>query len=165
MSFKQFILISSFYLRKDLLRYCNFMLSNKTKIRVRYADTDKMQFVYNGKYFEYFEVGRTELLRNCGLAYHKVEKEGYQLPLTEAFIKYRNPAFYDDVLIIDAVLNEIPKLKMRIDYIITKESTGEKITEGYTEHVFIKVETKKPVRPPQIFLDAVKPFFNSNEKV
>ena len=60
------------------------MLTNTTEIRVRYADTDKMQFVYNGKYLEYFEVGRTELLRAAGLAYSEVEKNGYQLPLIEA---------------------------------------------------------------------------------
>ena len=138
------------------------MLTNKTKIRVRYADTDKMQFVYNGKYFEYFEVGRTELLRNCGLAYHTVEKAGFQLPLTEAFIKYKSPSFYDDVLIIEAKLNEIPRLKMRIDYIITKENSGDIVTEGYTEHVFINVETKKPVRPPKIFIDVIKPYFDQN---
>ena len=55
------------------------MLSHKTTIRVRYADTDKMQFVYNGKYLEYFEVGRTELLRSAGLPYSQIEKEGYTI--------------------------------------------------------------------------------------
>ncbi|MBK7981513.1 MAG: acyl-CoA thioesterase [Ignavibacteriae bacterium] len=75
------------------------MLSHTTSIRVRYADTDKMQFVYNGKYLEYFEVGRTELLRSCGLAYSELEKIGYQLPLIEAGLKYKMPAYYDDVLL------------------------------------------------------------------
>ena len=64
------------------------MLTYKTEIRVRYADTDQMQFVYNGKYLEFFEVGRTELLRSTGLSYKVVEKEGYQLPLVEAHLKY-----------------------------------------------------------------------------
>ena len=60
------------------------MLTHTTTIRVRYADTDKMKFVYNGKYLEYFEVGRTEILRQVGLPYSKLESAGYQLPLIEA---------------------------------------------------------------------------------
>ena len=60
------------------------MLKHTTALRVRYADTDKMQFVYNGKYLEYFEVGRTELLRHVGLPYSEIETAGYQLPLREA---------------------------------------------------------------------------------
>jgi acyl-CoA thioester hydrolase len=66
------------------------MLKNKTSIRVRYADTDKMQFVYNGKYLEYFEVGRTELLRASGLAYSDL-KNRLSLPLIEAGVKYFSP--------------------------------------------------------------------------
>ena len=66
------------------------MLTCSTEIRVRYADTDMMQFVYNGKYLEYFEVGRTELLRSTGLSYASVEKNGYQLPLKFAgYLKLR----------------------------------------------------------------------------
>ena len=56
------------------------MISNVTQLRVRYADTDKMQFVYNGKYLEYFEVGRCELLRSYGLAYSEIESHGYRHP-------------------------------------------------------------------------------------
>ncbi|MCB0439221.1 MAG: acyl-CoA thioesterase, partial [Mangrovimonas sp.] len=88
------------------------MLSHTSKIRVRYADTDKMQFVYNGKYLEYFEVGRTELLRNVGLPYSNIKKEGYQLPLMEAGLKYKNPAHYDDVLLIEAKLEELYSAKV-----------------------------------------------------
>ena len=99
------------------------MLLNKTKIRVRYADTDKMQFVYNGKYFEYFEVGRTELLRSIGLPYKEIENRGYQLPLLEAGIKYKNAGRYDDLLEIESVLSEIPKPAIYINYTIKRDGT------------------------------------------
>jgi acyl-CoA thioester hydrolase len=135
------------------------MLTYKTEIRVRYADTDQMQFAYNGKYLEYFEVGRTELLRSTGLSYKIVEKEGYQLPLVEAHLKYDSPAYYDDVLIIEASVNEIPKLIMRINYRIFRKGNNELVVEGYTEHVFIKKDSKKPVRPPQFYLDAIKKYY------
>ena len=136
------------------------MLSNTTKIRVRYADTDKMQFVYNGKYLEYFEVGRTELLRESGLPYSEIEKTGYQLPLIEAGLKYKNPAHYDDVLSIEAKLNELYSAKVHIEYIISRESDQTLIATGFTTHMFIKVDNKKPTKPPQIYIDALKKYFN-----
>ncbi len=135
------------------------MVKHVTKIRVRYADTDKMQFVYNGKYFEYFEVGRTELLREFGLPYNVIENEGYQLPLIEAGIKYKSAAFYDDVLEIEAAVSELHSAKIHIDYKITKEGSDTVITEGFTDHIFIKVDTKKAVRPPEIYIKALEPFF------
>lgn len=138
------------------------MISSKTYIRVRYADTDKMQFVYNGKYLEYFEVGRTELLRNCGLPYSQVEKHGYQLPLIEAGVKYFSPAVYDDLLEIEAVVNEIHSAKVHIEYTIRKKGSSEIITTGFTTHMFIKVDTKKAVRPPKFYVDHLKPLFEKN---
>ena len=135
------------------------MLSNKTDIRVRYADTDKMQFVYNGKYLEYFEVGRTELLRNAGLAYSEVEEAGYQLPLIETGIQYKKPAVYDDILEVEAIVSELYSAKVHIDYIVRKKNSGEIIASGFTDHLFIKEDTKKPTRPPQIYIEALKKYF------
>ncbi len=135
------------------------MLANKFVLRVRYADTDKMQFVYNGKYLEYFEVGRTELLRSVGLPYSEIEKTGYQLPLIEAGVKYKNAARYDDLLEIEAALHVLYSPKVRIDYVIRRVETQELIAEGFTEHIFININTKKATRPPQIYTDALAPFF------
>ncbi|MFC2133294.1 acyl-CoA thioesterase [Bacteroidota bacterium] len=138
------------------------MFSNKTSIRVRYADTDKMQFVYNGKYFEYFEVGRTELLRSAGLAYSTVESEGYQLPLIEAGIKFLQPAYYDDMIEIEAFINDINTPKVHIQYIIRRQNTDEILAEGFTTHIFINIDTKKATRPPKIYLDVLRPYFEKN---
>jgi len=135
------------------------MVKNVTEIRVRYADTDKMQFVYNGKYLEYFEVGRTELLRNTGLPYAELENAGYQLPLIEANVKYKSPGRYDDVLLIEAVVDTLKSAKVRIDYKVTRKGTGELIALGYTEHMFINSETKRPVKPPQLYIEALSPYF------
>jgi len=135
------------------------MLSHTTQIRVRYADTDKMQFVYNGKYLEYFEVGRTELLRSCGLEYRKLERVGYQLPLIEAGLKYKKPAYYDDVLDIEASINELFSAKVHIEYSIKRKDENDIIVTGFTTHMFIKEDTKKPTKPPQIYIDALKQYF------
>ena len=138
------------------------MLIYQTEIRVRYADTDQMQFVYNGKYFEYFEVGRTEMLREIGLPYSIIEKEGYQLPVLEAYARYHQPAYYDEVVIIKSILKEYPSLKIHIDYEVLRKETNELIAEGFTVHVFIKKESKKITRPPGIFINSVKRFFSDN---
>ncbi|MGE5479040.1 MAG: acyl-CoA thioesterase [Chloroflexota bacterium] len=129
-------------------------LSYICPIRVRYADTDKMGFVYNGNYLTYFEVGRTELMRHFGLIYSELEKAGYQLPLLESYAKYRQPAFYDDLLEIEAKLMLNGGATIKFEYrILRKEDV---ITSGFTVHSFINIENKKPVKPPKIFTEGVE---------
>ena len=135
------------------------MIENKTEIRVRYADTDQMHFVYNGKYLEYFEVGRTELLREIGLPYEAIEKEGFLLPVLEAYVKYKLPAYYDDVLVVKSFLKKNPDLKVHIDYEILRKSNTDLIAEGFTIHAFIDKRNKKVTRPPDFFVKAIKKFF------
>lgn len=137
------------------------MIINKTEIRVRYADTDQMHFVYNGKYLEYFEVGRTEMLREIGLAYSVIENKGYQLPVLEAHVKYVSPAFYDDILVIESYMKECPSLRIHIDYKIFRKENSMLVAEGFTEHVFIKEDTRKPSRPPAFFVKILNPFYNN----
>jgi acyl-CoA thioester hydrolase len=132
------------------------MLEFETKIRVRYADTDQMNFVYNGKYLEYFEVGRTEMLREYNLPYNLIESKGFQLPLLEAFVKYVNPAYYDDILRIKSFVKEMPVFKIHIDYIITRNDSKDIVAKGFTKHVFINKNTKKAVRLPEFFIEAIK---------
>jgi len=135
------------------------MIENKTEIRVRYADTDQMHFVYNGKYLEYFEVGRTEMLRDIGLPYDVIEKEGFLLPVLEAYVKYKLPAYYDDVLVVKSFLKKNPDLKVHIDYEILRKSNTDLIAEGFTIHAFINKRNKKVTRPPDFFIKAIKKFF------
>ena len=135
------------------------MLDFTTQIRVRYADTDQMQFVYNGKYSEYFEVGRAEMMRSIGLPYHTMEMNGYMLPLLELKVMYKNPAYYDDLLHVRAFVKEIPVLKVHIDYEIFRNDEKILVAQGYTEHIFMKKESRKAVRPPDFFVNAIKPFF------
>ena len=139
------------------------MIKNKFTIRVRYADTDKMQFVYNGKYLEYFEVGRTELLREYGLPYNEIEKMGYQLPLTETNLKFRKPAVYDDLLVIESTVSELFTPKVHVDYKIFNKESGELLVEGFTDHFFIKTETKKACRPPKLYIDKLAKYFQDEK--
>ncbi len=138
------------------------MLKHTSTIRVKYADTDAMGIVYNGRYLEYFEYGRTELLRAHGLPYSYVEKQGYQLPLLEAFVKYKTPAVYDDLIEVEATVETLYSPKIHIDYNLRRQSDGVIIATGHTEHVFIKKGTIKPVRPPKFYIDALKKYFEND---
>jgi acyl-CoA thioester hydrolase len=132
------------------------MISHKTEIRVRYADTDQMKVVYHGKYLEYFEVSRAALIRSLGLPYSELEKHGIQLPVIEAFAKYRRPALYDDLLFIEAIVSEMPKATLKIQYRIFRNGEKEPLAEGYTVHGFLSVLTGKPTRPPSNFMQVLK---------
>lgn len=127
------------------------MYSLTTSIRVRYAETDQMHGVYNGRYFEYFEVGRAELMRSLGLSYRQFEEAGFLLPLTEAYARYLRQVNYDDIIEVVAMLKEAPMARLRIDYEILRGS--EKMTEGFTVHSFIDEKSGRPVRAPKVFLD------------
>jgi len=135
------------------------MLIHKTNIRVRYADTDQMQFVYNGKYAEYFEVGRTEMMRELGLPYKVIEENGYQMPLIRIHIEYKNPAFYDELLEIETKVEKLPSVRVHIDYTVRCNERNVEIANGYTELVFIKSKTKKISRVPEFFLEKFRSIF------
>lgn len=122
-------------------------------LRVRYADTDRMGYLYNGNYLAFFEVGRTEIMRHYGLKYKDLEDAGYLLPLRDAYVRYLSPAYYDDYLEIRTTLNYSGGGLIKFDYEILRE--GELISQGYTTHLFVTRDTRKVVKPPQIFLNTL----------
>ncbi|MCH7826814.1 MAG: acyl-CoA thioesterase [Bacteroidetes bacterium] len=135
------------------------MLIHKTNIRVRYADTDQMQFVYNGKYAEYFEVSRTEMMRELGLTYKVIEENGYQMPLIKIQIEYKNPAFYDELLEVETRVEKLPAVRVHLDYTVRSKERNVEIANGYTVLVFINSKTKKISRVPEFFLEKLRPIF------
>lgn len=114
--------------------------SAETKIRVRYAETDQMGIVYHSNYLIWFEVGRTELFRTLSLPYTIFEEQGLGLAVVEASCRYRQPARYDDELIIYTEVEKFSSRKVIFSYQIYREKTL--LTEGKTVHVFINREGK-----------------------
>ena len=137
------------------------MIRHQTQIRVRYADTDQMKMVYYGKYFEYFEQARSELLREIGLPYSEIEESGIYLPVIEAFAKYRRSARYDDLITVESVVDEIPVARVRISYKIFAADDLEAIIEGYTVHSFLNAQTGRPTRAPAQFIQALEEAFHT----
>ena len=134
------------------------MISYKTTVRVRFCETDKMQFLHHAKYVEYFEIARTEMLRHFGLPYKSIEDSGIEMPVTEISVKYKSAAFYDELLTIEASVSELYSPKVHIDYKVYKEN-GELAAEGFTKLAFMKAETKHACRPPEFYTDALKQHF------
>ena len=99
------------------------------------------------------------MLREIGLAYNIIEKKGYQLPVLETHVKFISPAFYDDILTIESYMKEYPSFKIHIDYKIYRKENNALVAEGFTEHAFIKEDTKKPSRPPVFFIEVVEPYY------
>jgi acyl-CoA thioester hydrolase len=135
------------------------MQKHFTELRVRYADTDQMRYAYNGKYFEYFEVGRTEMMREVGLPYEAIEKNGFFMPVIETKIHFFAPAFYDELLVIETRVEKLPTVKVHIDHVIKAKERDVVICEGYVELAFLDAKTNRPTRAPKLFVDAVKKYY------
>jgi acyl-CoA thioester hydrolase len=131
------------------------MVSVETEIRVRYADTDQMKMVYYGRFFEYFEQGRSDLLRGIGLPYPDIERMGYFLPVIEAQARYHRSARYDDLLRVRTMVREMPGARVRIEYEIFADGTKDPLVSGFTVHTFVNASTGKPARAPARFTEAI----------
>jgi acyl-CoA thioester hydrolase len=106
------------------------MSSGEITVRVRYAETDRMGLLHHANYFVYFEQGRTELLRSQGLAYKDFEDQGYLLVLTKAEIRYRGPAYYDDVLTVRTTVVRMTSVRIDHRYEVFRDATL--LAEGST---------------------------------
>lgn len=134
------------------------MFSTETKVRVRYSETDRMNYVYYGNYASYLEVARVEALRGLGCSYKEMEDNGFLLPVYEYSIKYHKPAFYDDILTVKTRIPQLPSVRIIFEYEIYNEEF-EKISEAHTTLVFILRETSKPCKAPESLLEKLKVFF------
>lgn len=128
------------------------------QLRVRYADTDQMGYVYYGNYATYYEVARTEMLRTTGITYKELEEMGVMMPVIEMQVKYHQAAKYDDLIQIRVSIKEKPSVRIKFDYEIHHES-GILLNTGFTELVFIDMHKNRPCKPPQVFMDTLEPYF------
>ena len=133
------------------------MITTEIQIRVLYAHTDKMGVVNNGRFYEYFEAGRNDMLRQLGYPYTDMEKENIGLPVIESHCNYYSGATYDDVLTVKSSMKEIPSVRIKIDYEIYKGD--EIVVKGYTIHSFVNAEKMKPTRPPERLIQIIKEKF------
>ncbi|MGC8750276.1 acyl-CoA thioesterase [Hydrotalea sp.] len=135
------------------------MYQSSTQIRVRYAETDQMNVVYHGNYVQYFEVGRTESIRQLGFTYKDIEAMGIIMPIVEIHTKYLRPAHYDDLLTITTTLKNLPTdHKIEFHQEIFNEQ-HKLITLGRVVLYFINAKTKEKTNMPQHLYEKFAVYF------
>ncbi|NNL83291.1 MAG: acyl-CoA thioesterase [Winogradskyella sp.] len=128
---------------------------NETEIRVRYGETDQMGVVYHANYAVYFEVGRTEWLRQFGITYKSMEASGIKLPVVSIAINYKNSACYDDIIKVRTSLKKPPTASIEFDYEL-RNSEDQLLATGNTLLAFIDVNKNRPTRCPKYLLDKLQ---------
>jgi acyl-CoA thioester hydrolase len=123
-------------------------MTRTSTIRVRYAETDKMGVVYHSNYFVWFEIGRTDWLRETGLTYRDMEADGIRLPVIEAHCEYRQGARYDDDVAIRTRATKLSPVRIQFDYEATRLADGVLLATGHTVHATIDGDGR-PVRMPE----------------
>jgi acyl-CoA thioester hydrolase len=112
-------------------------LESTSRVRVRYAETDAMGIVYYANYLLWFEVARTDLLREAGWSYREMEADGYMLPVLEAHCVYRQPARYDDELDVKTTGTLVSPVRVKFVYDVVRPADDVRLAAGYTVHASI----------------------------
>ena len=132
------------------------LVISETRMRVRYAETDRMGVVYHANYFVWFEVGRVELLRQLGFSYRDMEQEdGCGIAVIDARCRYKAPARYDDEVIVRTHLEYVRESMVQFSYELVRADDGTLLAEGDTTHIVVDPEMKK-VALPEKYLSAFR---------
>ena len=131
------------------------MISYDAKIRVNYKDTDQMGIVHHSNYIVYYEMARVEALRAWGMPYSEMEKSGIISPILEVGSKYIFPAYFDEVLTVRVIIDEIPMVRFKVRYEMYNEE-GRLINTGHTWLGFLNGETRRPCRAPEYLIERLK---------
>lgn len=108
----------------------------ETDLVVRYAETDKMGIVHHSNYFVWFEVARTELIKEVGISYSEIENRlGVYLPLISCGCEFKKPCFYEERVKVSAKVNNLTPVRIKFYYEVKKD--GVVCARGYTEHAFV----------------------------
>ncbi len=130
-------------------------MKNITEHRVRYSDTDHFGVVYYARYLDWFEAGRTEILRARGVTYAELEKKGLYAPVVEVKVNYKNPARYDDIVELETSVESVGNSSVKFRYKVFNKKTRELLCEAYTVNVFINKKMES-VRIPDEVRDVLK---------
>jgi acyl-CoA thioester hydrolase len=112
------------------------------QFRVRYQETDQMGIVHHSVYYVWFEMGRTEWMRDRGMTYRDCEVKGWLLPLVESGCQYLNSTTYDDLIELETAMAPEKGISFRFEYTVRKLPEGTLLAKGFTRHVCVNREQK-----------------------
>lgn len=134
----------------------------KSNIVVRYAETDQMGIAHHSNYPIWYEVARTDLMKEMGMTYAELEQQGLIMPLVELHSKYISAAYYEDRLIVQAELKKVTGMKLEIEYVIYREADETPINVGKTLHALVGRDLK-PVNVRKEFPDLYQKLLSAVE--
>lgn len=130
---------------------------------MRYAETDQMNVVYHANYATYFEVARTESIRQLGFTYREMEDMGIEMPVVEINMKYLRSARYDDLITVRTQLRELPQQHVITFHQDIFNEAGKLITSGFVTLFFLNRSTKKRSSMPDVLRKKLQPYFEGSE--
>jgi len=123
-------------------------ISGETKLRVRYAETDKMGVVYHSNFLIWFEVGRVELLRQLGFQYSEMEAEdNCHIPVVDLRVRYKSPALYDDEIVVRTQIKKVRSSLLHFSYEIFREADRTLLATGETMHIIVNNKLERTMLP------------------
>ncbi|SHJ31080.1 acyl-CoA thioesterase [Lutispora thermophila] len=135
-------------------------MTHDTALRTRYGETDQMGIIYHPNYYIYFEIGRTEFLREKGgMSYKDMEEAGVMLPIVETHCKYRVPAKYDDELVVRTMVKNMTAARITFSYQLIRATDGVLLAEGETTSAFTNKEGR-PINLKKKYPDIYDRLFN-----
>jgi acyl-CoA thioester hydrolase len=130
-------------------------LTSVSSVRVRFAETDKFGYAYHGAYFAWFEVGRTNLLRERGMTYVDLMARDVHLPVISTSAEFLRPVAYDDAVEIRTTLARITGVRLLFEYELRLENDPTTLTRARTEHAAVDA-AGRPKRFPKEMLRLLK---------
>jgi acyl-CoA thioester hydrolase len=120
----------------------------ETRLRVRYAETDKMGVVYHSNFLIWFEVGRVELLRQLGFQYSEMETEdNCHIPVVDLRVRYKAPAQYDDEIVVRTQIKNVRSSLLHFSYEIFREADRTLLATGETMHIIVDNKLARTTLP------------------
>ena len=123
-------------------------MTSETKIRVRYAETDKMGVVYHSNFIVWFEIGRVEMLRQLGFRYRDMERDDdCHIAVADVKVRFKAPARYDDEILIRTKLKNVRDSLLQFGYEILRVENGMLLAEGETTHIVVDSKFERSAMP------------------
>lgn len=136
------------------------MYVSETQIRVRYGEVDRMGFLFHAHYANYYEVGRTECIRQLGLTYKTIEDAGVLMPVTDLSVKFLLPARYDELITVRSTIPSLPAVRMVVEGEM-RNASGETINRSEVRLTFLDAASGRIVTAPETLLAKLRPFYDA----
>lgn len=126
------------------------MPTTTTELRVRYAETDQMRVVYHSNYLVWCEVGRTDFMRQHGMSYSDMERDGIGLTVSDFSVRLHASARYDDLVRVATTLTDVRSRQVTFEYLLTNAATGMRLATARTALVSVNMGGRPIAMPADI---------------